>query len=510
MAQERIPGVSQQEYNALPFAVRAYIEFLERTVESQAKRIAELEARNAALEERVARLEAQLSKNSSNSHKPPSSDGPGAPPRTQSERKPSGKKPGGQRGHSGSTLRKSANPDRRVRHPVKACSGCNRDLSHRKPDDILERQIFDLPPLKIEVTSHEVEVKSCPGCEATTQASWPQELQMESGAAIYGVTLRSFAVYLTQGQLLPVSRSRDLIEDLWGHRISTGTLMNWTEKASDALEETDRAIADQLAADSGSIHFDETGVQVEANNAWLHSASSLSLTHYQAHPERGGEAIERMGILPRFKGTAIHDRYSPYFKYEECRHGLCGSHLMRDLRFVREQEGERWAGSMRRLLTRMNDDLHEAKGRGATRFNRPTIRYWEDRYHRIIDTGLKLHVEKDRVEGKLAVHRDEKRGRKKQRKGKNLLDALKKRADWVLLFIKDFTVPFTNNQGERDIRMTKVKLKVSGCFRSWKGARQFCRIRGYLSTAKKQGWRLLEAMRAVFLGQPLQPRLMAP
>jgi transposase len=375
---------------------------------------------------------------------------------------------------------------------------------------VIERQVFDLPPMKIECTAHEVEVKCCPECGKFTQADWPEELAMGSGSAIYGPNIRSFAVYLTQGQLLPCSRSVDLIDDLWGHRISTGTLINWTEKGSEALAETDQQIADQITADPGSVHFDETGVQVDKGNAWLHSASNPELTHYQVHAERGGEAIDRIGILPRFKGTAIHDRFSPYFKFEDCRHGLCGSHLMRDLRFVREQEGERWAGSMRRLLSQMNEALHIAKARGRSRFNQPTIKYWENRYHRILATGLKLHDEKDRTHGSVAMGREERRGRKKQRKGKNLLDALQKRAEWVLLFFKDFTVPFTNNQGERDIRMTKVKLKVSGCFRSWDGARQFCRIRGYLSTARKQGWRLLDAMRSVFLGQPLQPRLQFP
>lgn len=497
MAQrERIPGLSQAEWDALPATVRIYVELQERRI--------------AELEQRVAKLEAQLAKNSTNSHQPPSSDGPGTPPRrTQSERISSGKKPGGQKGHSGNTLRKSLRPDRRVRHPVSTCGGCNRDLSSRRAESVIERQVFDLPPMKIEVSAHECEVKTCPDCGERTQAPWPAELAMEWGAVIYGSNLRSFAVYLTHGQLLPYARSSDLIEDIWGHRISTGTLANWTEKASVALAATDQLIADQLAGDPGSVHFDETGVQIEKSNAWLHSSSSLELTHYEAHPERGGAAIDRIGILPRFQGTAIHDRFSPYFQYEGCRHGLCGSHLMRDLKFVREQEKERWAGSMRRLLSQMNEALKRARAKGQTRFNHPTIKYWEQRYHRIIDTGLKLHSEKDRRLGRLAVEREEKRGRKKQRTGKNLLDALKKHGESVLLFFKDFSVPFTNNQGERDIRMTKVKLKVSGCFRAWEGARQFCRIRGYLSTARKQGWGLLDAMRSVFLGAPLQPQLLS-
>ena len=498
MAQERIPGVSQAEWDALPAAVRVYIEWQDR-------RIAELVYRNAELEERVAKLEAQLAKNSTNSHKPPSSDGPGHAPRTQSERKPSGKKPGGQRGHSGSTLRKSLNPDHRTRHPVNRCGGCNHDLSRQRPDSVVERQVFDLPPVKIECTAHEAEIKVCPHCGERNQAAWPAELAGDSGGAIYGPELRAFCAYLTQGQLLPYARTSELIQDLTGHKISTGTLTNWTEKASEALKETDAATRDALAADPGSVHFDETGVPVEKKGSWLHSASNQELTHYETHPERGTKAIEKIGILPRFKGTAIHDRWSPYFQYEKCRHGLCGSHLLRDLRFVMEQEKESWAKSMRRLLCTMNQAVKEAKAKGQARFNAPTLKYWEARYDRILKVGLKLHDSKNLRIGR--IESTGARGRKKQRPGKNLIDALSRRREWVLLFLNDFTVPFTNNQGERDIRMTKVKLKVSGCFRSQAGARHFCRIRGYLSTSRKQGWSLLEALRSVFLGNPFQPRL---
>lgn len=495
MVQERIPGVSQAEWTALPAAVRIHIERQERRIAAQEAQVAQLVAR-------VSELEAKLAKNSGNSHKPPSSDGPGTPPRTQSERVRSGKKPGGQSGHSGNTLRKSLNPDHRVRHRVNRCSGCNHDLSRRNPDSVVERQVFDLPCVQIECTAHEAEIKTCPHCGERNQAAWPAELSMETGSAIYGPELRAFGTYLMQGQLLPYNRTGELIEDLTGHKISTGTLTNWTGKASEMLVETDVATRDALSADPGSVHFDETGVPVEKRGNWLHSASNEKLTHYEIHNERGTAAIEKIGILPRFKGTAIHDRWSPYFQYEECRHGLCGSHLLRDLRFVMEQEKESWAKSMRRLLCKMNGAVKEARAKGRARFNAPTLEYWEGRYNRILKVGLQLHAAKNRQQGR--IESPGARGRKKQRPGKNLVDALSRRREWVLLFLRDFTVPFTNNQGERDIRMTKVKLKVSGCFRSQAGARDFCRIRGYLSTARKQGWPMLHAMKSVFLGTPLQ------
>lgn len=491
MIRERIPGVTEAEWSSLPVAVRAHFVFMERE-------IAELRAR-------VSKLEAQLAKNSGNSHKPPSSDGAVKPPRTQSERKASGKKPGGQGGHKGSTLRKSLNPDRRIRHAVDTCSGCQHDLSKRAADVIDERQVYDFPILAIECTAHEIETKTCPHCDAITQAGLPELLAAESGSALYGPNVRAFGVYLTMGQLLPFKRASEVIADLFKHQISSGTLVNWTEKAAASLRETEETIRGHLQDSRGVVHFDETGIRQSAKNKWLHSASSETLTYFAYHDKRGQEAIDEIGILPSFTGTAIHDRWESYFRYTDCRHGLCGAHLLRDLRFVFEQEKEAWAGELRVCLEQMNKAIKRAKSLGRSRFNQPVIARWQKLYDRCLRAGFRLHIDKNEKQGILA--KPDQRGRKRQRPGKNLLDALKEHRNSVLLFLTDFTVPFTNNQGERDIRMTKVKLKVSGCFRSPGGARSFCRIRGYLSTMRKQGAALLHALQTVFLGNPLQPAL---
>jgi transposase len=495
---ERIPGVSEAEWNALPAAVRIWI------LHAQ-KELAELKE----LKARVAQLEAQVAKNSSNSHKPPSSDGPAKPPRTQSERKPSGKKPGGQPGHSGSTLRLRDNPDQRVRHPVNQCGGCHLDLSRQKPEQVSVRQVLDLPPMKLICTAHEVETKTCQGCGQVNRANFPGLLATESGAIIYGPELRSLSVYFSNAQFIPGERTGELILDLFGQKISEGTLQNWAIKAHDGLAPTEKNIADGLANVLGAAHFDESGIRVDGDNHWLHSASTQTLTHYGFHEKRGVEAMEEIGILPRFRGTAIHDRWESYFSYENCRHGLCGAHLLRDLRFAWEHEGERWAKNMRRLFGQMSAAVKEAKAKGQTRFNAPTIEYWENRYRRILAQGFEHHESLSRKDKRLKIPEPvkKKRGRKKQRYGKNLLDALQKHKQSVLLFIRDFTVPFTNNQGERDIRMGKVKLKISGCFRTPDGARRFCRIRGYLSTARKQSKSLLDAIQSVFLGSPWQPSI---
>jgi transposase len=399
-----------------------------------------------------------------------------------------------------------SNPDQRVRHPVNQCCGCHRDLSHRKPDEVTERQVLDLPPMKLLCTSHEVETKVCPGCGKVNRAGFPGLLATETGSIIYGPSFRSVCVYFSSTQFIPIDRVEGVVLDLFGQKISEGTLQNWTVKADQGLASTEQAIADGLSNETGVVHFDETGIRVDGDNGWLHSASNESLTHYGFHEKRGGQAMDEIGILPRFRGTAVHDRWESYFSYESCRHGLCGAHLLRDLRFAWEHEEERWAKNMRKLFGKMNTAMKVAKTKGQTRFNAPTIEYWEGRYRRILAQGFEYHEKLSRRDKRHnPTPAAKKRGRKKQKYGKNLLDALEKHESSVLLFLRDFTVPFTNNQGERDIRMSKVKLKVSGCFRTPEGARRFCRIRGYLSTARKQGQSLLRVIESVFLGSPWQP-----
>ncbi len=504
--QRKIPGVSHKEWAALPAAVRAYIEFLETQLDDYKARVTRLEVQNSRLEARVVDLESQLAKNSSNSGKPPSSDGPGKVPRTQSSRERSGKSPGGQPGHRGSTLERSANPDKRVRHRVDKCHSCEKDLSTQKPDSIDERQIFDLPQIKLECTAHEAEVKICSGCGKENRAQMSAILESEPSAlAIYGPNFRGLGVYLTQSQLLPFKRSVEVIEDLLGVKLSTGSVRNWVGKAHTILEPTEQNIVQGLVVDKGSVNFDETGMRSDGKNGWLHSASNSKLTHYAFHSRRGVVAMTANGILPYFKGTAIHDHWPSYFKYKQCRHAVCGAHLIRELKFIWKQYDESWAKRMRNLLLTMNKAVEKAQLRGQQRFNASTLDEWDRQYMAILKCSARYHYKKNQSDGTLA--KIEARGRKKQRPGKNLLDRLWGRKDETLLFTKDFTVPFTNNQAERDIRMTKVKLKISGCFRSKTGAKNFCRIRGYLSTARKQGWNLLDAMKSVFLGTPFQPVL---
>lgn len=483
-------GIGQAEWEAIPLVVRLFLEKLIEENEQLRRQVAELTSK-------VEQLEARLAKNSGNSHKPPSSDGLGKGLRTQSERVASGKKVGGQPGHSGHTLMKSKNPDRRIRHRVERCSGCGEDLSAQEAESIQERQVLDVPPMTMECTAHELEAKRCPCCGTYNKAPAPGLLATESGSVIYGPGLRALCVYLTHAQLLPYERASDLIQDLFGQKLSVGTLSAWTEKAHLALASTEKQIAHALAEDRGSVHFDETGIRAGSAIQWLHSASTALLTYFSSHRKRGSQAMDAIGILPRFRGTAIHDRWESYFGYEECRHGLCGAHLLRDLRFIWEHEEEPWAKKMHGLLIQMNRADSEVKTKRCA--------YWQKRYRQLLREGLRFHAESDPDPTHHRVSPLRKRGRRKQSPGKNLLDALDKHQESVLLFLTDPDVPFTNNQAERDIRMTKVKLKISGCFRRTHGAEHFCRIRGYLSTARKQGWSLLDAMKSVFLENPFQP-----
>lgn len=479
--------IGEAEWEAIPGVLRT---FLQTVIEENE----ELRGQVARLNMKVEELEARFAKNSGNSHKPPSSDGPKKVMRTQSERTSSGKKVGGQPGHSGHTLMKSKKPDHRIRHRVQRCAGCGGDLSGQEAESIQERQIFDLPPIKMECTAHELEAKTCRCCGTHNEAEAPGLLGTETGAVIYGPGIRALCVYLTQGQLLPYERTREMIKDLCGHQLSVGTLSLWTEKAYLGLASTEELIIEALAQDRGSVHFDETGIRTEGTTHWLHSVSNGLLTYFSSHSKRGTEAMDEIGILSRFCGTAIHDRWESYFGYKGCRHGLCGAHLLRDLRFIWEHEEEPWAKKMHDLLIQMN--------RADSPIKIEKSRYWQKKYCQLLREGFQFHLEKLPTQ---TIITSRTRGRKKQSPGKNLLDALLKHQKSVLLFLTDSDVPFTNNQAERDIRMTKVKLKISGCFRKAHGAKYFCRIRGYLSTAKKHRWSLLAAISSLFLGRPFQP-----
>lgn len=258
------------------------------------------------------------------------------------------------------------------------------------------------------------------------------------------------------------------------------------------LEETEEAIkAELIEAQVG--HFDETGLRVGGKGMWVHVASTAKLTHYAVHPKRGYEATKEIGILPSFGGVAVHDGLSTYQRYERCAHALCNAHHLRELTFIEEEHKQEWAGRMKALLLEIEESVCEEAARGGRGLAPKKVGRFEMRYQELLEAGFEVNPPPEHTG---------KRGRPKQTKGKNLLDRLEKHHYEVLRFMHDFGVPFDNNQAERDLRMVKVRQKVSGCFRTMEGAAAFCRIRGYISTVRKQGENVLLALEGVFRGNP--------
>ena len=440
------------------------------------------------LKERTKELENKLSKDSHNSSKPPSSDGFKKKTK-KSLRQSTGKKAGGQNGHTGHRLQKVEKPDIIVIHKVDKCSCCGKLLTKTSLDKIETRQVFDIPPLKIEVTEHQSEIKTCTHCGKTNQAPFPEGINTDVS---YGNKIKSLFVYLTNFQYIPYERMGELFKDMFGHNLSEGSIYNANDTCYENLHEVENVIKDIIAG-SKIVHFDETGIRVKIEDkltGWIHSASTKGLTFYGIDAKRGNEGMDKLGILPNFKGTAVHDHWKSYLKYN-CSHAFCNSHHLRELIGVYENEQAFWADKMIKTLLNIKDAVEIDKHLGKKSLDSQILLGFEKDYTSILEEGFKFYPS-------LTEPNKKKRGRKKQSKGKNLLDRLSAYKKETLAFMYDFTVPFDNNLAERDIRMAKLKQKISGCFRSFKGGQMFCRIRGYISTMRKQGQNILKSLENVF------------
>ena len=455
--------------------------------------VATLKAENAALREKVRALEEKAAKDSHNSSKPPSSDGL-SKPKPKSLRPPSNRPTGGQPGHPGQTLRRVATPDITVRHPVERCSGCGRSLAKQTPDRVEHRQVFDLPEPKLLVTEHQAEVKTC-ACGCLNRAAFPPEA---AAPVQYGPRIKSAAVYLRDYQLLPSDRLTEIMRDILGcESLSEGTLANFGADCSRRLEPVDTFIRD-LAAKAEVAGFDETGMRAIGSLHWLHTVSTRWLTWYFAHKRRGREAMNAADILPDFRGRAIHDFWDSYIKYD-CNHAFCNAHLLRELIFLWEEQGQKWAKTMIDHLLTIKTTVDTARDAGLTALPAEDLDRFHKRYLRIVETGYDQNPLTESSAG------SKRRGRRKQSKTRNLLNRFRNHHDGILAFMRDFSVPFDNNLAERDLRMMKLRQKISGTFRSFDALVDFCRIRGYVSTARKNGINVLDALRRVFLGDPFVP-----
>jgi transposase len=457
-------------------------------VEQQRLEIEILRLENKMLREENAELKKKLNKNSNNSSKPPSSDGFKKKPKNNREK--TNKKSGGQKGHPGVTLNHAV-PDEVVTLSVPCCLVCGEDLSQTPLLGIEKRQHHDIPPIKLHVTEYQAEKKAC-HCGHLNVGLFPEGVEH---SIQYGPRIKGFALYLHQEQKIPYARCCNLLNDYYGSCFSEGSLFNTQCEAYKNLEKIEELIKSALL-NKEVLHSDETGVRVNKLLQWLHVTSNNTLTFYHIHPKRGTIAMDEIGILPLFKGTLVHDHLKAYFRYVEIFHALCNAHHLRELQSF-EEEGQQWAKLMREFLKEACHIVNEAHREHKPALSDEVYQSLLSRYKQIIEEGEKELPCATSITGK--------RGKPKQPHGRNLLHRLRDYQEDVLRFMSDFKVPFTNNQAERDLRMAKLKQKISGGFRSVQGAQMFARIAGYLSTLRKQDINIAHAMTALCAGQPILP-----
>jgi transposase len=440
---------------------------------------------NIRLEERIRQLEEIIHKDSHNSHIPPSQS-----LRTpiKNMREKSGKQPGGQTGHPGKTLQMVSQPDRIITHQVSRCEECGKDISTFPIKGCERRQVFDIPEIICQVTEHQAEKKRCE-CGHLTTACFPENV---NAPVQYGINILGLLIILSTHEYVSFERIGELLEQLTGYRVNEATVCSVQTKLYDYLADFEEKSKEQLRQ-SKIIHNDETGIPVEGKQKWFHVTSNEKITHYAVDAKRGKEATDRIGILPLFHGTSVHDGWKPYFGYEACQHALCNAHHLRDLTFFEEDEKAAWATSFKNLLLSAKATVAKATDEGQAHLGHDSLQEIENHYREILE-GAKA--------GLPPPVRTGKRGKPKKTKQQNFIERLMEHRESVLAFAYDFRVPFDNNLAERDIRMVKLKGKVSGTFRSPHGADCFARIRGYISTVRKNGGNVFLEIRNALYGQP--------
>lgn len=431
---------------------------------------------------RIAELEKRLGKNSNNSSKPPSSDGLSKPPstnRTSSLRQTGKNKSGGQPGHKGETLKRSETPDHIEHHKITQCPTCSSSLESIDPVGVVKRQVFDIPLPKIFVTEHHAEIKICSCCNKRATAPFPYGV---NAPVQYGAVVKSYAIYFQQ-QYIPEDRLQETFRDLFNIDLATATLNNFSESAHDELSEFDADVLSKIKA-ALVKHLDETGFRISGKTQWLHVAATSALTYYHA-------SSKRKSLIAGMSGVVVHDHWKSYYKMPDVLHALCNQHHLRELKAVIEFDQEKWARKMQRFL---RFALHYRHFYDEKPIPHKKLERLIKLYDKIVNEGVLYH---DQLP---AYAKKSKRGRTAKRTGHNLVLRLKNYRDDVLRFITNPLVPFTNNQAERDVRMMKCKQKISGGFRTVKGAEIFIRIRGFISTARKQGWNVFESIQQVVRG----------
>jgi transposase len=428
----------------------------------------------ATLTAELIELKAQLNKTSKNSNKPPSTDGLGKG-KIKNNRISSGKQSGGQLGHAGATKSQTLTPEIIIKLPIVTTCTCGGNVV-LQTDDYIARQVTDMQPARVITKEYRVHKGVCASCGKVHKSDFPTGV---TSPVSYGANLKAIATYLTNYQLIPLKRTTELLNDLYGIKISEGTIVATNQEAYEKLEGTEEHMKEELI-ESDVVNFDESGMRENGKTRWLHSAGTKDCTVYIIHEKRGKEATDAMGILPLFRGTAVHDHWKTYYKYDQCAHAECNQHHLRALKYLYEDLNVAWAKDMATLLCRINHHVELSKCFGANHLEMLDITEYEGLYRAILataDTSKEAPKEARRMAKRLAAFEPE-----------------------TLLFMLDFNVPFTNNLAERDIRMPKTKLKISGGFRSVDGAKSFARTRGFISTLKKKGKNVLEGLVSAFNG----------
>jgi transposase len=467
--------------------VAALVASLRRELADSQAALAQAIAELAQARERIAELEARLNQTPRNSSKPPSAEGLGKPP-PRSLRKKSGRKPGGQDGHQGRTLMQAARPDREVPHEPACCGGCGAGLAGRPVTGVERHQVFDLPPVAVKVTEHQLIEREC-SCGHRTRAAAPTEAE---APVQYGPRIAAVIIYLYAGQFLSRQRTAQALAELFGVPLSAGTVAGITARAAGRLGGFLERAREQIAA-SAVAGFDETGFRVEGKLHWVHCARTGKYTLLTVHTRRGTEAMEAMGVLPSFAGVAVHDAWAPYDTYTAPEHQLCCAHALRELQAVTDcapAGGWCWAAQAAEAITGMQQLASEAISRGCAAAD---------------PAALAAQIHSYRSAALIGASQTAARAGTLMKKHNALARRLIDRQDDYLRFTWDCRVPADNNGSERDIRMIKLRQKISGCLRTLAGARQFCAIRSYLSTAAKHGLRIFDALVMLTEGQPWVP-----
>jgi transposase len=454
---------------------------LEFVVDTQAAEIAGLRARLADLEERIGRTPR-------NSSMPPSAEGFSKPVSRAERRAAAKRKPGKQPGTEGKHLAQVVEPDEIVTHVPVSCESCGAGLAGAPIVDTEHRQVFDLPDIALLVTEHVAERRRCVcGCE--TKAGFPKAA---SAPAVYGPGVRALAAYLAVHQHVPFERTAQLFKDLLGQEVSVGAISKMISEAAEGTTEFTEHVR-VLLREADTVHFDETGARVNGRLAWVHGASNAALTLLDCHPRRGAVAMEDLGVIAHMSGIAVHDGWRPYRRFDVT-HSLCNAHHLRELQGVGVVWDQGWANEVADLLIEAKVAVEGAIEGGATTLDATTLHSVRVRYGILIAKGFTANP--DPTVGKRYGY---------AKKAYNLLVRLDAQRADVLRFCSDFRAPFTNNQAERDIRLVKLQQKISGSWRTTTGARDFCAIRSYISTLKKNHRDVLGGLRLLFDGQVWLP-----